>query len=196
MTVLDNRELRPYAVRLIQRMGTKAESAVPPLVRLLGEPAEAEEDVMFQREVQFALAAIGPAAADAVPALVGSLSSAQDSIRASAAFALGKIGPAARAAVPALRENLRRPDPIVRLASIRALLQIQPGEQRLAAVAAPMLLEALNSEYELVRAEAVAALGERSDFGKRAIPQLKKLLQDPSPLVRDRAAEALKRLGE
>ena len=135
----------------------------------------------------------GPAC---VPALVGSLSSAQDSIRASAAFALGKIGPAARAAVPALRENLRRPDPIVRLASIRALLQIQPGEQRLAAVAAPMLLEALGSEYELVRAEAVTALGERSDFGKRAIPQLKKLLQDPSPLVRDRAAEALKRLGE
>ena len=84
----------------------------------------------------------------------------------------------------------------MRLASIRALLQIQPSEPRLAAVAAPMLLEALNSEYELVRAEAATALGERSDFGKRALPQLKKLLQDPSPLVRDRAAEALKRLGE
>jgi len=194
--VLDNRELRPYAIRLIQRMGAKAESAVPALVRLLGEPAEAEEEVMFKQEVQFALAAIGPAAADAVPALVGSLRSAQDPIRASAAFALGKIGPAARAAVPFLRENLRSGNPIVRLACVRALLQIQPGEARLAAVAAPMLLEALRNEYELVRAEAATALGERSDFGKRFIPQLKELLQDPSPLVRERATEALKRLGE
>ncbi len=84
----------------------------------------------------------------------------------------------------------------MRLTSIRALLQIQPNEPRLALVAGPMLLEALNSEYELVRAEAAAALGERSDFGKRAIPQLKKLLDDQSPLVRERAAEALKRLGE
>lgn len=194
--VLENRELRPYAVRLIQRMGAKAESAVPALVRLLGEPAESDEDAMFKQEVQFALAAIGPAAAVAVPDLVGSLRSAQDPVRASAAFALGKIGPAARAAVPVLRENLRSGNPVVRLASIRALLQIQPGEARLAAVAAPMLLEALRSEYELVRAEAVTALGERSDFGKRAIPQLKELLQDSSPLVRERAAEALKRLGE
>ncbi len=194
--VLSNRELRPYAVRLIQRMGVKAESAVPSLVRLLGEPAEAEEEVIFKREVQFALAAIGPAAADAVPALVGSLSSEQTPVCASAALALGRIGPAARAAVPALRENLRRPDPVVRLTSIRALLQIQPGEARLAVVAAPMLKEALGSEFELVRAEAAAALGERSDFGKRFVAELKKLLQDPSPLVRDRAAEALKRLGE
>ncbi|NLF68254.1 MAG: HEAT repeat domain-containing protein [Candidatus Anammoximicrobium sp.] len=194
--VLSNRELRPYAVRLIQRMGAKAESAVPSLVRLLGEPAEAEEEVLFKREVQFALAAIGPAAADAVPALVGSLSSEQTPICASAALALGRIGPAARAAVPALRENLRRPDPVVRLTSIRALLQIQPGEARLAVVAAPLLKEALGSEFELVRAEAAAALGERSDFGKRFIPELKKLLQDPSRLVRDRAADALKRLGE
>ena len=49
---LDNRELRPYAIRLIQRMGTQAESAVPALLRVLGEPAESEEDVMFKREVQ------------------------------------------------------------------------------------------------------------------------------------------------
>lgn len=194
--VLDNRELRPYAVRLIQRMGAKAESAVPALVRLLGQPAASEEDVMFKREVQFALAAIGPAAKDAVPALVASLAAEQEPVLASAAFALGKIGPDARAAVPALRENLRRSDPIVRLASLRALLQIQPNEPRLALVAGPMLLEALGSEYDLVRAEAAAALGERSDFGKRAVPQLRKLLKDPSPLVRERAAEALKRLGE
>ena len=164
--VLGNRELRPYAVQLIQRMGTKAESAVPALVRLLGEPAEAEEDVMFKREVQFALAAIGPAAAErrAGPRRLALVRAGFPPCQCR--LALGKIGPAARAAVPACGKP-RRPDPIVRLASIRALLQIQPSEPRLAAVAAPMLLEALGSEYELVRAEAVTALGERSDFGKR-----------------------------
>jgi HEAT repeat protein len=193
---LGNKELRHFAIRLIQRMGPKAESAVPALVSELQKPAESDEDVMFQREIQFALAAIGPEAAEAIPALVGSLSSDKDPIRGSAAFALGRIGPAARAAVPALRKNMTDPNPIVRLASLRALLQIQPREPRLAAVATPLLLKALDSEHELVRAEAAAALGELGGSGKPAIPRLKTLLEDDSPLVRERAADALKRLGD
>ncbi len=98
--VLDNRELRPYAVRLIQRMGDKAESAVPALVRLLGEPADSEEGVAFQREVQFALGAIGPGAAEAVPALNRSLSSEQDPLRASAALRWARLGPRPRLRSP------------------------------------------------------------------------------------------------
>jgi len=194
---LRNPELRWYAVALIRRMGPEARSAVPALIEVLRQEAQTDEEQQFRREVQFALAAVGPAARAAVPALVESLKSSDDGVRASALYALGKIGPGARAAVPVLRQKLRSENQIERLVSIMALLQIQPGERRLAAVAGPMLLKALDSEHELVRAEAAAALGRLGGSGplaQRAIPKLKELLKDESPHVRAMAAEALEKL--
>ena len=137
---------------------------------------------------------MGPGAAEAVPTLLKSLSSEHEEIAASAAFALGKIGPAARPAVPALRNNLRSDNFLVKLSSLRALLQIQPNETKLAAVAAPLLIQALANEREMIRAEAASALGELGGAGKPAVPQLKKLLTDSSELVRKAAAEALKKI--
>ncbi len=192
---LGNRALRPYAVGLIRRMGPEAESAVPAIIKALEEEPQTDDDVQFRREVQFALAAIGPGARAAVPVLIRSMSSQDRDVRASASFALGKIGPAARAAVPELRQKLRSESPIEKLSGILALLQIQPGDRRLARVAAPMLLKALDSEHELVRAEAAAAVGRLGDQGKPMIPRLKRLLDDESPHVQTLAAEALKKLG-
>jgi len=97
--------------------------------------------------------------------------------------------------VPELRQKLRSESPIEKLSGILALLQIQPGDRRLARVAAPMLLKALDSEHELVRAEAAAAVGRLGDQGKPMIPRLKRLLDDESPHVQTLAAEALKKLG-
>lgn len=191
---LANKQLRPYAVRLIQRLGPKAETVVPALIAALQQSAAGEDEVLFRREVQFALGAIGPAAQAAVPDLVTSLSSDEETLAASAGLALGKIGPAARAAVPTLRQKANHPSPIVRLVCLRALLQIQPGERQLVAIAVPQLLKALDSDQEMVRAEAAATLGELKEFRERIIPRLKGLLKDESPLVRDQAAEALKRL--
>ena len=94
-----------------------------------------------------------------------------------------------------MRQNMNHPNPIVRLASLRALMLIQPGESRLAAVAVPLLIRGLDDERELVRAESATALGELGELGKRALPQLKRLLQDASPMVREQAAEAVQRLG-
>ena len=110
-------------------------------------------------------------------------------------FALGKMGPAARAAVPMLRRKLRSESSLERLASIVALLRIQPGERSLAAVAGPLLKEALDSEHEVVRAEAAVAVGKLGSLGKRLIPRLKQLLDDESPHVRAMATEALTKLG-
>jgi len=191
---LQDKDLRPFALVLIRHMGPEAASAVPALLDILEKEPQSEDGVLFRREVQFALAAIGPEARAAVPALVKSLSSQDEEIRASASFALGKMGPAARAAVPILRQKLRSESPIERLTSILALLQIQPGERRLAIVAGPMLLKALDNEHELVRAEAAAAVGRLGNLGKRATPRLKQLLNDESPYVRSLAAEALEKL--
>lgn len=196
---LKNEELRPFAVRLIYRLGPEAESAVPSLIEALKEEPQTEDDVLFRREIQFALATIGPGAKQAVPALVGSLDSEHDEIRASACFALGRIGPGARAAVPRLHKNLEsETSSIARLATVFALVKIQPRERRLAIRAARMLLEALGSKDERDRAGAALALGELSELGeigRRAVPRLRQLLNDESPHVQEMAAEALKKLG-
>ena len=193
--LLKNKDLRYYALPLIARLGREAEPAVPALIDVLKDEPKDEEDVGFQREVQFVLAAIGPDARGAVQALVTSLDSKHEGIVASASFALGKIGPPARGAVPALRRNLKSLSLMVRLASIRALLEILPGERQLGAIALPLFIQGLDKEHhELVRAEAATALGELGS--RRALPQLKELLDDESQMVRQAAAEAIAKLEQ
>jgi HEAT repeat protein len=197
---LENRELRHLALLLIARMGPEAASAVGALVDAIGKAPQDEDDLEFVREAQIALGAIGPGASQAVSALVDSLSSDQDEIRTSAAYALGRIGPAASAAVPKLRDSLRSQDEATKLTSILALLQIQPGQRALLANSAgPMLLQALENDNMLIRAEAAGAIAEfgqaSATVRKRATPLLKRLLKDDSELVRNAAEAALKKLG-
>jgi HEAT repeat protein len=197
--LLKHPQLRFYALPLISRLGPDAAPAVPALVAALkAEPntEETEEDEIFRREAQFALAEIGPAATDAVPTLIASLDSKRDDIVTSASYALGKIGPDARAAVPALRQNLNNPKEIVQFASIRALLRILPREPRLVPVARVRLLKGLESDVEFVRAECAATLGEIGRAAKSALPQLRKLLDDESEMVRNAAAEAIKKIEQ
>ncbi len=194
---LKNKDLRRYAVLLIRRVGEDAESAVPALIEALQQKAESEDDVLFHREVQFTLAALGPKAREAVPALIASLDSDREEIRASACFALGRIG--RKASVRRLRELENDESPMVRLAALFALVKIQPDEPVLVRRAVVDLSKALGSDDERYRAGAALALGELSeelgDLGKRTVPRLKPLLNDESQLVRDMAAEALRKLG-
>jgi HEAT repeat protein len=83
----------------------------------------------------------------------------------------------------------------VRLLSIWALSRIQPGDERLVALAVPALTEALASERPLVRLEAAAALGDIGAPAKPAVAALKRLLNDDEPQVREAAAAALKKIG-
>ena len=59
-------------------------------------------DLQERRLAVRALGRFGPAAADAVPALIEALGDEKTWMRNDAAIALGKIGPAAEAAIPAL----------------------------------------------------------------------------------------------
>jgi HEAT repeat protein len=194
-TVLENKELRHYGLVLIGRMGPAAQEAVPALVKAIGQAPVTPDDVEFVREAQFALASIGPMSVTAVPALVKSLSSTDETVQASAAFALGKIGAGAIGAVPALRQSLRSESFIVRLASVRALLEIQPGQPAIASIAAPLLRQALSHPRPMVRAESARAIAELGELGKQAIPDVKKLLQDEDPMVREAAQATLQKLG-
>lgn len=192
---LQNKEVRHFATRVIHRLGANAAPAVPALVAALQQPVENEDDAMFRKEVQLSLAAIGPAAQPAVPELIKSLDADDQEIRGTACYALGKIGPDARDAARPLVQKIRQSDEVGKTAMVWALLQIVPRSERLVAFAAPLLIEALNSDREVVRAEAASALGDLGDPAKPAVPRLKQLLEDESPMVRKAAAAALKKLG-
>ncbi len=72
-----------------------------------------------------ALGRIGPAAADAVPALTAAQNDERHQVRSRAAIALGRIGPAAAAAVPALTETLKDEYDSVRGSAEEALKHIR-----------------------------------------------------------------------
>ena len=76
-----------------------------------------------------ALGRIGPAAPEAVPALMAALRDPEGKVRKTAAEALGKIGPAAAEAVPevvpVLVAALRDPEGLVRRAAAEALGRVR-----------------------------------------------------------------------
>jgi HEAT repeat protein len=187
-------ELRFYPIALITRLGPEATDAVPALIEVLGIQHATDEDAMFLREIQFAVAAIGPGAKGAVRALADNLDSRNHEVVASASYALGKIGPAARAAVPALRRNLRHEKLIVKLATVRALLEILPDQRQVGPSAIPLLAQGLEHENEYVRAECATALGEIGSPARKALAALKGLLEDESEIVRKAAAEAIEKI--
>ena len=72
-----------------------------------------------------ALGGIGPAAKDAVPALIIALKDEEENIRLTAALALGDNGPAAKDAVPALTKWLKDENEDERKAAQAALKKIK-----------------------------------------------------------------------
>jgi hypothetical protein len=116
-----------------------------------------DKDDRTRRGAAIALGQIGPAAKDAVPALIEVLKDKDDRVRNYAASALGKIGPAA---VPALMEALKDKDINVRNAAVRALGQIGP-----AAKAAVPSLKAMSENDTSAYARGAAA---------RALKQIEK----------------------
>jgi hypothetical protein len=148
----------PYsAFTVIEFFGQKAESAVPALVEMLNwiPPSRSsylvgdENNFRLVQQALVAIAAIGPAARDAVPALtnllVGTNSFGQRDITVDSCKALGGIGPDASEAVPVLEALLiqtnesvhfgrgrggffpRLTDETVHFAAARALVEIAPG---------------------------------------------------------------------
>lgn len=188
---LQNKELRRFAVGVLQRLGPQAAPAVPALAEILASP---DADPELRREVQLALAAIGPEAKATVPSLIESLSSPESDVQASAAYALGKIGPGAAGAAPKLRELFASDDERIQRVATWALIRILPNDAQLIARAVPLLIGGLQNERELVRLEAAVALGDLGAAAKGAIEPLKKLLTDESPSVRAAAAEAIGKL--
>lgn len=193
---LKDQRRRHFAAALIYRLGPQAAPAVPAIIEALQGLSASEEDVLFRRHAQLALAAIGPEAKDAIPLLIESLASDDLEVRGTACYALGKMGAVAAEAVPVLDKRLQELDGGSRTSLIWALMQIRPGDKDVEAKAVPLLVEALSYDHELVRLEAATSLGQiASAATPEIIARLKEVAEkDADDDVREAAAAAVKAL--
>jgi HEAT repeat protein len=176
----NNPNYRASAIVCLWMLYRDARSAVGPLSKALSDP-----DATVRGTAAFALAAIGPEAVEAVPALIKALQSQGDeTLRFRAAYALGEIGPKAKEAIEPLKAALDDKKPAVRLHAAQALWSIDPKAEELV----PALTRLLDDK-ELDTNLLVAAVETLSKMGSHS-PADAKLLD----LVRTKTIPALTRL--
>ena len=184
--------VRTNILEVLAGLGPAAKPALDDLVKELGD-ADAEH----ASEAAVAIAAIGPDAAAAVPALQRLVADkkAAPGLRYSAAYALGRIGPAAKETVTDLRGLTETEDELMATVAVWAALKVAPEETSLFEKAIPLLRRALRAERHAVRLEAAVALGDIGPAAGSAIPLLELVAEDdPAKDVRRAAAEATKKI--
>lgn len=184
--------LRPIAMELLAEIGPAARPALAEIVAGLSDP-----DDNYRAESAMAVAAVGPGAEEAIGPLQQLLADTanEPSLRYAAAYALGRIGPAALPAEPLLRRLADSDDELMATVAVWAALKIKPDDRTLFDAAIPKLRHALQRDRDIVRLEAAVALGEIGPAAKTALPMLELLAEDdPSRLVRDAAADAVRKI--
>jgi HEAT repeat protein len=143
-------------------------------------------DPLERRLAAHALAEIGPAAREAVPALTMALRDPENFVRMWAAAALARLEPENPDAIPVLVAGTRDGIHFVRSLAAWHLGRLGPGHPTIEA-AIPELRELLNDNDPSVRAEALVALGNLA--GKGAPPaELKSLSPRVDPTGSPRVA--------
>jgi HEAT repeat protein len=139
-----------------------------------------------RRLAAHALAEIGPAAREAVPALIEALQDPESFVRVWAAAALARVEPENPDTIPALVAGTREGLSFVRSLAAWHLGRLGPGHPGIESVV-PQLRELLNDSDPSVRAEALVALENLA--GKGAPPaELKSLAPTADPAVSPRVA--------
>jgi HEAT repeat protein len=113
-------KVRAAAIVALKIFGEKAADAVPALSVALSYPHSS----IIRRCAALTLASIGPAAAVAVPSLIGAKWDPEPSVRNAAVVALAAIGPTGAEAIPALKAALEDRNPDIRKKAQDALTKI------------------------------------------------------------------------
>jgi HEAT repeat protein len=174
--------VRKVAALAIESVGIDDPAHVPRLIEMLEGPASPA--------AARALSKLGPAAKDAVPALIGLLKHDVIEVRWNAARTLGKIRTPALPALPHLIEQLADPAAAVREHAAEAIGDIGPEAKE----GIPALVSVLADANARVRRDAVRSLGNMGGEARATIPQIEPLLKDPESMVRDAAAQALRKI--
>jgi HEAT repeat protein len=138
-------------------------------------------DSLERRLASHALAEIGPAAREAVPALIEALRDQESFVRVWAAAALARVQPEDPDAIAALVVGMRDGIAFVRSLAAWHLGRLGPGHPGIES-AVPELRELLNDSDPNVRREALVALEDLA--GKGAPPaELKSLAPTADPIL-------------
>jgi HEAT repeat protein len=130
-------------------------------------------------EAAQALAQIGPAAKEAVPALAKSLADKEEEVRSVTAFALGEIGPDAKGAVGNLAKALEDGDWFVSVAAAQALEKIGPdAKPAIGALSKALQPTGEVRDYRPIRSAAVAVALVKIDPGAKSTKSAISLLVD------------------
>ena len=145
-----------------------------------------DENGQTRRTAATTIGGIGADAAQAVPALIGTLQDPEDDVRSRSAWALGRIGPGAKSAVAPLTSGLKDPRDFVQSAAATALGRIGSDARD----AVPALVETLKDKGLGVRCAAIEALGRIGPDAKAAVSPLAAMFADGQN-VRDRASRCV-----
>jgi hypothetical protein len=148
----------------LAKLGARAHVAMPELIEALDDAADTGKQNFAARS----LAAFGPAAKPAIPALRRVLKQANAPTVHLAATALARIGPDAAPAIPELIDVLDQTP-----AAVEALTAI-------GAASVPALSRILETSGDSRRAEAVEILGKLGTSAKAAIPALAAMIREPA----------------
>ncbi|MFO0891660.1 MAG: HEAT repeat domain-containing protein [Isosphaeraceae bacterium] len=217
-----DREVRLAALQFIASHGPFAESAVPAVTSLLGDPSP-----QLRTAAARTLGQMGKAAEPALGSLTELLKDEQVEVRESVATTVGSLGLDARTIRPALSRAILDDQPAVRRAALSAVFRLgpdgaifvpdlillaardkSPGQARRMlrrferngpdARSVPELIKQLEHDQESVRLLAVKFLGLAGANASDAIPALARLRDDPSAEVRkavDAAQEQIRKAG-
>jgi HEAT repeat protein len=189
-----NRDVRRWSVRLLERMGRKAEAAVPALLEALYDP-----DEEMRIDVEWPLSQmIGPRM---LPRLLALAQDKDPRVRVAVVCICGQLveqSPAVvRTLIQALQDHAeanfgspRRGKFRVSLAAASSLGNLGPRARE----AVPALAAALKSDEARLRHQAAFALGRIGPAARGAIPALKEALNDRDKDLRLIAEESLKKI--
>jgi HEAT repeat protein len=184
--------VRSDAVNQISQMRSKAGPATSSLVVLLRDPAlggTLTPDALQLRKVAIiTLREMGPAAREAIPALMELLDDPDSGTRMEVMKALRSIGPDPRTAVLALAKTI---EDDFRLVRVEAATMMRGLDRR---ALKRELSEAMSDKRPSVRIGVVQVIGELGVDGKDLAPVLRKACSDPNSNVANAARQSLARL--
>jgi HEAT repeat protein len=187
IAALDDRDARYWALLAVGEMGPQAGTAVPALVKALGDD---RPEVRLQAAI--ALGEIGPDAKSAVGAITKLLDDPLTPVRSAATFALGKIGDTA--ASPALVKAEQAEEPFVKVLATWALAKLHPSDEQRAAKAIELLVQTLADKNRETSQLAAKALEDLRPGTELLRPTVDKLLGS-KPEVAERVLAAYSSLG-